>query len=124
MKYIIFDIDGTLTDTTQVDDKCYMSAFETTFGVNIENTDWGSMKNVTDWGIAEEIVKIKFNRDIKNEELRLLKETFVKALQKELALDKSQFVEIAGAAFFFTASLTIWSSKSVLAQVVGRNLQT
>ena len=33
MKFVIFDIDGTLTDTKKVDDKCFISAFEKTFQI-------------------------------------------------------------------------------------------
>lgn len=101
LKYLIFDIDGTLINTTQVDDKCYMNAFELVFGINIRETNWSLLKNVTDWGIAEELVQSKLDRVIKVEELSLLKETFVKELEKELATDKSQFMEIPGAVDFF-----------------------
>jgi len=53
--------------------------------------------NVTDWGIAEELVRIKLSREISNEELSKLKNLFVENLKIELELDKSQFNEILGA---------------------------
>lgn len=37
MKFMIFDIDGTLSNTKKVDGKCFMSAFEKTFGLQIWN---------------------------------------------------------------------------------------
>jgi len=101
VKYVIFDIDGTLTDTTEVDDKCYMDSFESLFGINIKDTNWNSLKNVTDWGITEELFKIRLDREVTIQEIQLLKETFVNDLESELAKDKSQFIEINGAANFF-----------------------
>jgi len=56
MKYIIFDIDGTLTNTKKVDDECFINAFEQTFDINIEQVNWEDIANVTDWGITEEII--------------------------------------------------------------------
>lgn len=53
--------------------------------------------NVTDWGIAEELVRIKLSREISTEELSKLKNLFVENLKIELELDKSQFNEILGA---------------------------
>lgn len=69
MKYIIFDIDGTLTNTTQVDDKCYMNSFESIFKVNIKDVQWDQITNVTDWGIAEELILKKLHRDSNSEDI-------------------------------------------------------
>jgi len=109
LKFIIFDIDGTLTDTTTIDDKCYINSFETLFETSIRKVNWSDLKNVTDWGIAEELVRIKLNREISNEELSKLKNLFVENLKMELELDESQFSEISGAGIFFK-SLSINSN--------------
>ncbi len=50
MRYVIFDIDGTLTDTKAVDDKCFIKAFDQTFGIDISNQKWEDLQHVTDWG--------------------------------------------------------------------------
>jgi len=62
MKLIIFDIDGTLTNTKEVDDKCFINAFEKTFQLNIKDQIWADLKNVTDWGITEEIIYQRLKR--------------------------------------------------------------
>ena len=56
MTAIIFDIDGTLSNTTKVDDKCFIKAFKIVFGIDISNQNWSELTNVTDWGITEEII--------------------------------------------------------------------
>lgn len=53
MTAIVFDIDGTLTNTRKVDDKCFIKAFKNTFEIDISNQNWSEFTNVTDWGITE-----------------------------------------------------------------------
>ncbi len=101
MKYIIFDIDGTLSDTTQVDDTCYISAFESTFGASIKDVNWSDIKHVTDRGIVEEMVLKIFNREVNSEEIDRMRKKFFQQISDEFKRDKSQFTEIPGAVIFF-----------------------
>jgi len=101
LKYLIFDIDGTLTDTTKVDDECYINSFESLFGVSIQNVSCSDLNNVTDWGITEELVQLKLKRNIENHELLQLRTSFVKSLANALKNDDSRFQEIPGAINFF-----------------------
>jgi len=101
MKSIIFDIDGTLTETKKVEDKCFMEAFEAVFGIDIRQQDWADLKNVTDWGITEEIILREWNREPTLEEYERMVEVFVGILQRERNHDLSQFKEVKGAKDFF-----------------------
>ncbi len=101
MKAILFDIDGTLTDTKKVDDGCFMSAFEKTFGIDITQQDWAGLKNVTDWGITEEIVQRELGREPTRQEYKAMTSNFVQMLRKERLRDPSQFTEVSGAKAFF-----------------------
>ena len=101
MKFVIFDIDGTLTNTKQVDDKCFMEAFEQTFKIEIWNQKWENLKNVTDWGITEEIVQREWGRRPKNDEYELMISNFISNLEAEMVNDKLQFNEVAGARDLF-----------------------
>ena len=101
MKYVIFDIDGTLVNTKNVEDKCFMKAFEETFGLNIENQKWEDFKNVTDWGITEEIIISEKGRTPLKEEYELMIQNFTRELEYEKQNDKSQFAEVLGAKEFF-----------------------
>lgn len=100
MTATIFDIDGTLTDTTKVDDKCFIQAFENVFGIDISNQDWSELKNVTDWGITKEIIYKNWNRKPTKAEYEKLELNFVRLLKNELEKDKIQFREINGATDF------------------------
>ncbi|QTD38046.1 HAD hydrolase-like protein [Polaribacter batillariae] len=97
MVAIIFDIDGTLTDTTKVDDKCFIEAFNNIFGINISNQNWSELTNVTDWGITEEIILNNKNRIPTDVEYEKMISEFFSLLQSEFNADKKQFCEIKGA---------------------------
>ncbi|MBC8884109.1 HAD family hydrolase [Flavobacterium piscinae] len=100
MKAIIFDIDGTLTNTTEVDDKCFKNAFKDIFEVDISNQSWDCIENVTDFGITEEIVHKQLGRLPTINEYQKMISRFVELLNNELKYDKSQFDEIDGATQF------------------------
>lgn len=97
---IIFDIDGTLTNTKKVDDSCFKSSFKETFGIDIESQDWEDLKNVTDWGITEEIILKERGRVPTAKEYKSLTANFVDKLSIEIAKDPAQFNAVKGAAQF------------------------
>lgn len=101
MKFVIFDIDGTLTNTKRVDDKCFIKAFEQTFGLDIQNQKWEDIRHVTDWGITEEIIQNRWNRNPTKEEYAALVANHIGNLTAEKRQDKSQFAEVSGAQAFF-----------------------
>lgn len=101
MKFVIFDIDGTLCNTTGVDDKCYMSAFEETFKIDIRQQSWENIQHVTDWGITEEIIQREWNRVPTSEEYEALQSCFFGKLQAESEKDTTQYSEVAGSKDFF-----------------------
>lgn len=101
MKYVIFDIDGTLTNTKKVEEKCFMEAFETTFHLNINDQKWEDLDNVTDWGITEEILLRERQRKPTPSEYQSMVSNFIRLLKKERSRDRSQFNEVKGAYDFF-----------------------
>ncbi len=99
MKYVIFDIDGTLAHTSHIDANCFNIAFEKTFGYDISHYDWADIKHVTDWGIMEEIFATEFGRTPQKEEFRRMLANFLHQLS--IAREKDQFREVSGAKDFF-----------------------
>lgn len=97
MKLIIFDIDGTLTDTKAVDDKCFIKAFEKTFQLDIQDQIWADLQNVTDWGITEEIINQRLNRNPTDAEYKRMHDAHVGNLKAEKNKDASQFKPVLGA---------------------------
>ena len=51
---VIFDIDGTLTDTVEVDDRCFLRALEVALSLDQVSDDWAAYPDVTDAGMVAE----------------------------------------------------------------------
>jgi len=51
MPIALFDIDGTLTASNEIDSECFAEAFRDVFGIPL-NTNWNAYEHVTDRGIA------------------------------------------------------------------------
>ncbi|MDN5284209.1 MAG: Phosphoglycolate phosphatase, superfamily [Mucilaginibacter sp.] len=62
MRYIIFDIDGTLTDTTEVDDRCFTQALEDVYNFKGFETNYGHYVNTTDSGIIDQLFQEQHQR--------------------------------------------------------------
>jgi len=70
VKLIIFDIDGTLIDSSGFDDPIFVASVEEYFEISIINTDWASYPHVTDWGVINSICQDFFQRDVHEDELK------------------------------------------------------
>src|SRR5438067_7935606 len=55
MHLIIFDIDGTLTETIKIDEECFVRSFKDVFGFADIDTDWSHYPHTTDSSIFHEI---------------------------------------------------------------------
>ena len=64
MTLVMFDIDGTLAETFQVDSECYVQALKDVFGFSDVNTDWSSYKHTSDSGILNELVQSRLGRAV------------------------------------------------------------
>ena len=54
---IIFDIDGTLVESSRFDDACYVSTIRDVLGEVYIHDNWSKYKNVTDTGILRQIME-------------------------------------------------------------------
>ena len=57
MNLVMFDIDGTLTDTNEVDKQCYVQALLRDFSRGRSDTDWTQYEDSTDQGCLEEFAR-------------------------------------------------------------------
>ncbi len=92
----IWDIDGTLIQSQEIDSEAYLRAFEDTFGHSLANSDWGSFTHVTDSGILQEaLMNIRGQRPSQEEEQRMQKSflNYLEVMIEERGLSPAQGAE-------------------------------
>lgn len=92
----VFDVDGTLTRTSQVDDACFMEAIRIEWGISGVSTDWGAYEHSTDNAIATEISRVHRGRDATERELADLRERFVGLVGEKAATEAALFERVGG----------------------------
>jgi phosphoglycolate phosphatase-like HAD superfamily hydrolase len=101
MKLVIFDIDGTLTQTSRVDEICYTRAFADTHGLEVLADHWTDCPHVSDSGVTRHLFQYYFGRDPRDHESGVIKQRLVDLLEEHHRLDQSYFAEIPRAAETF-----------------------
>ena len=96
MRLVLFDIDGTLMDTSAIDSECFIRACAQTFGFENLDNDWSHYKNATDAGIFQEIFESRIGRIPRPDESAKFHARFVKLLRA--AARRRSFSPISGAA--------------------------
>jgi len=94
---VMLDIDGTLTQSNEVDAHCFIDAVKAVTNLKEIDSDWGSYRHVTDSGIASEIVERQLGRSITDEELLGIRRRFVESLRCAAKGDPQLFAPIPGA---------------------------
>lgn len=94
---IIFDVDGTLTRTLDVDTSCFLRAFEESFGWTGIDDDWSSYPEYADSSIAHEIFLRRLGRPPTPEETGRVISAFLRLMEDAWREDPSRFGSIAGA---------------------------
>jgi len=102
MRAIIFDIDGTLLESNEVDDQLYFAAIRTILGP-VKTRDGGAYTHVTDSGILEEVF-IDNGLEQSNSIIMKVKTTFFEMLSSHF-MQQGPFPEIPGARHFIKALL-------------------
>ena len=62
MRLVIFDIDGTLTQTMEADEECFVRSLAEVCGFRDVDTDWSRYKHATDSGVFREIHEARTGR--------------------------------------------------------------
>lgn len=104
MKLIIFDIDGTLLNSTAIDDGCLTRTFKDLYSISINEDEWNKFKNNstgTDIELSNLIFKSKFNIEPDNKEINKIKKHFHQLLLLSFESQKEAFEEIPGAREIF-----------------------
>src|SRR5207237_2345941 len=95
MHLVMFDIDGTLTETMKVDEECFVRSFKDVFGFDDINTDLSHYPRTTDSGIFHDVFTSRIGRTPTAQEVSRFRQYFVQLLVA--ASSQSPFVPVAGA---------------------------
>lgn len=97
MNLAIFDVDGTLTRTSDVDDDCWVRAVRLAWGVDGISTDWASYRHSTDEGIAAEVMETHVGRAATRQDLDQLRDCFSMLIERETRDRPERFRAVPGA---------------------------
>jgi phosphoglycolate phosphatase-like HAD superfamily hydrolase len=94
MHLVMFDIDGTLTETTEVDGECFVRSFMDVFGFGDIDTDWSHYRHTTDSGILHDVYASRTGRPPAAQEVSRFQQHFIQLLTAASA--QSPFASVAG----------------------------
>src|SRR4051812_11629393 len=94
----IFDIDGTLTDTTGVDDDCYRTTVAKALGVSASAIDWSGALHVTDSEIFRWLCTAHGREEPTLTAIARARSEFTQGLTQALRDAPDRFAAIGGAA--------------------------
>jgi phosphoglycolate phosphatase-like HAD superfamily hydrolase len=95
MHLVMFDIDGTLTETMKVDEECFVRSFKDVFGFAHVDTDWSHYPRTTDSGIFHDVFATRIGRSPTAQEVSQFRQHFIQLLAA--ASSQSPFAPVAGA---------------------------
>ena len=100
MHLIMFDIDGTLVESTAFDAECYKNAVEQVLKINMSE-DWSAYKNVTDTCILQELLDTHNIQAALETVIEPIKARFFSAIEKHLK--SNGLKEISGASSYLNS---------------------
>ncbi|MEM0970444.1 MAG: HAD family hydrolase, partial [Verrucomicrobiota bacterium] len=95
----IFDIDGTICDTQEVEGRCFAQAFEEVFGFPLKTVDWTKFEEPTSSGIVRSLCAELADREALEVTFR---DRFVDLLRKEKPHFPGDFRPLPGATEFLS----------------------
>jgi phosphoglycolate phosphatase-like HAD superfamily hydrolase len=82
VRLVIFDIDGTLTQTMKADEECFVRSLAEVCGFSDVDTDWSRYKHATDSGVFHEIYEFRTGRSPSPSEISAFRRHFVGLLTR------------------------------------------
>src|ERR1051325_1111722 len=93
---VIFDLDGTLLETNEVDSECYAAACRDELDVDLSAIVWSEFTHITDSAIAEELL-MRSPKHVDAGVLERMKLGFLELLSRAAASSPQRFRAVAGA---------------------------
>jgi len=100
-KLVVFDIDGTLTNTYYGDDMCFFDAMNEVLQTNVRQLNWQSCPHRTDSAYIDFIFRLAIDRPPYQNELEKVQQLFHQKLQTKYLERPELFEAVPGAAGFF-----------------------
>jgi phosphoglycolate phosphatase-like HAD superfamily hydrolase len=98
MHLVVFDVDGTLTDSSEVEDECVWQAAREVLRLPNDHSPWvDDLRHVTDLCKVSQHCEKRFGRPITGAEVDLVLKRLVQLLQDSPAARNSNLSQIAGA---------------------------
>jgi phosphoglycolate phosphatase-like HAD superfamily hydrolase len=98
MHLVVFDVDGTLTDSSEVEDECLWQAAREVLRLPNDHSPWiDDLRHVTDLCKVSQHCEKRFGRPITSSEVELVRKRLVQLLQDSPAARNSKLSQIAGA---------------------------
>src|SRR5215468_7695976 len=97
MMLAVFDNDGTICDTQDVEGRCYALAIERVTGLSLSTLDWTIYEEPTSSAIVRQLL---VGDSAAREKEELIKSEFCRLLQQERPNSPGDFMPIAGAIEF------------------------
>ena len=97
----IFDVDGTLCRSSDVDDRCWVDAAHEALGLRDIDTDWSHYEHSTDEAIATELVRDRTDlRPVEDHVVRV-RDAFVRRMREAIDRDAGVSRPVPGAVELF-----------------------
>jgi beta-phosphoglucomutase-like phosphatase (HAD superfamily) len=80
MHLVMFDIDGTLTETMKVDEECFVRSFMDVFGFSDIDTDWSHYRHTADSGIRRDVYASRTGRPPTAQDESRFRQHFIQVL--------------------------------------------
>jgi phosphoglycolate phosphatase-like HAD superfamily hydrolase len=111
MQLAIFDIDGTLTDTSAMDNHCFERALTEVFGFGETAHEWHNCPHVSDSGLMQFVFEKQFGRHPHDEEISRFQAHFLDLMHQAVTVEPHTAAPIKGAIAAFSNLLdeTNWA---------------
>lgn len=93
---IIFDIDGTISNTTRIDDRCLKETYKELYGLDLGEMDWSDFPHATDWGLTENVLREKLKIENWREEFEKVHDYFIHKLSEFRHNQPEEFMAVPG----------------------------
>lgn len=97
----IFDVDGTLCRSSEVDDRCWIETAREILSLPGIDTDWSSYEHSTDGAIASQLVRDRTDLRPLDEHVRAIRDDFARRVRSEVDRDPAVSRPVDGAVEIF-----------------------